>query len=210
MKFPAATAANQPDTMPRIFRTRRDWLKSSALLGTCAALPVARVEVYYSIDPDPRARFWRSAEVVRGAGEFSAKLPLHSHDFPLFAFANVYHTLPKPESLAQLPGNAPEIILTPIDLSAYPYHSNIVLVYKRMERTLQQPRYYYHPKGIEIYDGRRLPLVVPNPVLPGGLVVLEFVTERTLVPDPKNAKRMMTGPRSTNVVSHYISPPHKK
>jgi hypothetical protein len=69
-------------------------------------LPVARVEVYYSIDPDPRARFWRSAEVVREAGEFSAKLPLHSHDFPLFAFANVYHTLPKPESLAQLPGNA--------------------------------------------------------------------------------------------------------
>ena len=24
---------------------------------------------------------------------------------PLFAFANVYHTLPKPESLAQIPGN---------------------------------------------------------------------------------------------------------
>lgn len=67
-------------------------------------LPVARVEVYYSIDPDPRARFWRSAEVHRDAEGFIAHLPLHTLDTPLFAFANVYHTLPKPESMAQLPG----------------------------------------------------------------------------------------------------------
>ncbi|MBV6499101.1 MAG: hypothetical protein CJBNEKGG_01551 [Prosthecobacter sp.] len=67
-------------------------------------LPVARVEVYYSIDPDPRARFWRSAEVHRDAEGFIAQLPLHNLDTPLFAFANVYHTLPKPESMAQLPG----------------------------------------------------------------------------------------------------------
>lgn len=68
------------------------------------SLPVARVEVYYSVDPDPRARFWRSAEVSREGGAFSAKLPLHTLEFPLFAFANVYHELPKPESLALLPG----------------------------------------------------------------------------------------------------------
>lgn len=67
-------------------------------------LPVARVEVYYSIDPDPRARFWRSAEVHREAEGFIAHLPLHSLDTPLFAFANVYHTLPKLESLSQIPG----------------------------------------------------------------------------------------------------------
>ncbi|MEN9727678.1 MAG: hypothetical protein RL434_2044, partial [Pseudomonadota bacterium] len=67
-------------------------------------LPFARVEVYYSIDPDPRARFWRSAEVHREAEGFIAHLPLHTLDTPLFAFANVYHTLPKPESMAQLPG----------------------------------------------------------------------------------------------------------
>jgi hypothetical protein len=69
-------------------------------------LPVARVEIYYSVDPDPRARFWRSAEVTRDADGHIARLPIHAHDLPLFAFANVYHTLPKPESLAQVPGYA--------------------------------------------------------------------------------------------------------
>lgn len=68
-------------------------------------LPVARVEIYYSVDPDPRARFWRSAEVTHEGDSFIARLPLHTLDMPLFAFANVYHTLPKPVSLAALPGN---------------------------------------------------------------------------------------------------------
>jgi len=68
------------------------------------SLPVARVEIYYSTDPDPRARFWRSAEVVKESEGYIAQLPIHTHDLPLFAFANVYHTLPKPESLAQIPG----------------------------------------------------------------------------------------------------------
>ena len=69
-------------------------------------LPVARVEIFYSIDPDPRARFWRSAEVHHEAEGCIAHLPIHTLDTPLFAFANVYYTLPKPESLAQIPGNA--------------------------------------------------------------------------------------------------------
>lgn len=69
------------------------------------AWPVARCDIYYSIDPDPRARFWRSAEVVRAGDVFTAKLPLHTLDAPLFAFANVYHTLPQPLSLARLPGH---------------------------------------------------------------------------------------------------------
>lgn len=68
------------------------------------SLPVARCEIYYSVDPDPRARFWRSADVSRDGNTFTAKLPLHALDLPLFAFANVYHTLPKPESLAAIPG----------------------------------------------------------------------------------------------------------
>jgi hypothetical protein len=69
------------------------------------SLPVARVEIYYSTDPDPRARFWRSAEVQHEPEGYIAHLPIHTHDLPLFAFANVYHTLPKPESLAQIPGH---------------------------------------------------------------------------------------------------------
>ncbi|MDZ4402810.1 acetylxylan esterase [Prosthecobacter sp.] len=72
-------------------------------------LPVARVEIYYSTDPDPRARFWRSADVHHEPEGYIAQLPIHTHDLPLFAFANVYHTLPKPESLAQMPGNAKPI-----------------------------------------------------------------------------------------------------
>ncbi len=69
-------------------------------------LPVARVEIFYSVDTDPRARFWRSANVVREGDDFIATLPLHTHDLPLFAFANVLYSLPKPESLAAIPGYA--------------------------------------------------------------------------------------------------------
>lgn len=32
-------------------------------------LPVAGVEIFYSVDPDPHARFWRSANVVREGDE---------------------------------------------------------------------------------------------------------------------------------------------
>ena len=67
-------------------------------------LTVARVVIYYSVDADPRARFWRSAEVTREGESFTAPLPLHAPDLPLFAFANVYYTLPKAESLAAIPG----------------------------------------------------------------------------------------------------------
>ncbi len=70
------------------------------------SLAVARVEIFYSVDPDPRARFWRSANVVRNGDDFIATLPLHTHDLPLFAFANVVHSLPKPESLVAIPGYA--------------------------------------------------------------------------------------------------------
>jgi hypothetical protein len=68
-------------------------------------LPVDRVEIYYSVDPDPRARFWRRAEVVNDSEGYIADLPIHTHDLPLFAFANVYHALHAPESLAAIPGN---------------------------------------------------------------------------------------------------------
>jgi hypothetical protein len=85
------------------------------------SLPVARVEIYYSTDPDPRARFWRSAEVHHESEGYITRLPIHTHDLPLFAFANVYHTLPKPESLAQIPGNAKPV--TELCLSSL-FHSH--------------------------------------------------------------------------------------
>lgn len=69
-------------------------------------LPVARAETYFSVDPDPRARFWRSASAEREGDAYVAQLPLHTLDLPLFAFANIFHALPKPESLEQLPGES--------------------------------------------------------------------------------------------------------
>jgi hypothetical protein len=70
-----------------------------------SAMPVSRVKIYYSVDADPRARFWRSAEVVKTGADYTAALPLHAVDLPLFAFANVYHMLPEAVSMKALPGN---------------------------------------------------------------------------------------------------------
>jgi Dienelactone hydrolase family len=67
--------------------------------------PVARCEIFYSIDDDPRARFWRSADVSeQPGGGFTAELPLHARDAALHVFANVYFTLPEPVSLSALGG----------------------------------------------------------------------------------------------------------
>ncbi|MCP5560952.1 MAG: acetylxylan esterase [Verrucomicrobiaceae bacterium] len=66
------------------------------------SLPIARVDIYYSVDPDPRARFWRDAVAVKKGNTWEAKLPVLSLEQPLYAFANVYHTLPKAESLPHL------------------------------------------------------------------------------------------------------------
>jgi hypothetical protein len=67
--------------------------------------PAERCDIFYSVDPDPRARFWRSADVTREGGVFTASLPLESVDRPLFTFANVYHAIPEPVSMEALPGN---------------------------------------------------------------------------------------------------------
>ena len=60
-----------------------------------ATQTVVEVQIYYSIDPDPRARFWRSAQTSKSADRFTAKLPIMTVDQPLFAFANVSYQLTK-------------------------------------------------------------------------------------------------------------------
>ena len=62
-------------------------------------LPVKRVQIYYSVDPDPRSRFWRSAGALNLGGHWQAELELETLARPLFAFANVYYALPKPVAL---------------------------------------------------------------------------------------------------------------
>lgn len=84
---------DNPDGVPSL------WVKPGA-----HPWPVAGCEVFFSVDPDPLARFWRSAGVVREEGGFRAKLPLHTLDLPLFAFANVYFKLPRSVSLLQRSG----------------------------------------------------------------------------------------------------------
>ena len=66
------------------------------------SLPLARVDVYYSVDPDPRARFWRAATVSKIGDAWEAKLPVLDVGQPLFAFANVFYVLPKAELLPHL------------------------------------------------------------------------------------------------------------
>jgi hypothetical protein len=81
---------------------------------------VDRCDVYYSVDGDPRARFWRSTDVAAQRGQpkpaaeqgqagstgqcFQASLPLESLERPLFAFANVFYRLPQPVDMSELPG----------------------------------------------------------------------------------------------------------
>lgn len=66
------------------------------------SLPVVRVDAYYAQDPDPRARFWRRAEVVRRGDTWEAKLPDVDPNLPLYAFANALHRLPRSETLPHL------------------------------------------------------------------------------------------------------------
>lgn len=94
-----------PETPPtELVLQTDDHIPQLRVTPTKHAWPIAGCDIYYSVDPDPRARFWRSAEVVRDGDAFTAKLPLHTLDLPVFAFANVYFTLPEPVSLKEIPG----------------------------------------------------------------------------------------------------------
>ena len=59
--------------------------------------PIDRVHILYSVDPDPQARFWRTAPAARSGDTWSARLPILSVDQPLFAVANVHYRLKRPE-----------------------------------------------------------------------------------------------------------------
>ncbi len=51
--------------------------------------PLQSVSILYGYDRDPRARFWRSAEVTRDGDAFTAACPVMDLKEPLFVFANV-------------------------------------------------------------------------------------------------------------------------
>ncbi len=92
-----------PDTPQSELRLKsNDGVPMLRVRPDAKSLPVARVDIYYSVDPDPRARFWRDAIAVKTGNNWEAKLPVLSTNEPLYAFANVYYTLPKAESLPHL------------------------------------------------------------------------------------------------------------
>jgi len=64
------------------------------------AHPIEQVHLLYSVDPDPQARFWRTAKATSQRGNaWSALLPILSTDQPLFACANVHYKLDKPQEV---------------------------------------------------------------------------------------------------------------
>ena len=63
------------------------------------SMSAAEVHIYYSIDPSPQARFWRSADTTNEQNTWIAKLPIMSSDQALFAFANVHYRLKMPQSV---------------------------------------------------------------------------------------------------------------
>jgi hypothetical protein len=62
------------------------------------SLTVERVQLLYSVDPDPQARFWRTAEATKAGRLWTAKLPIMAVEQPLFAYANVFYEIPKSNS----------------------------------------------------------------------------------------------------------------
>lgn len=112
-----------------------------------------RCEVYYSVDGDPRARFWRSTDVVEQTGQqrsgpgqgtaigeelsFHASLPLESPERPLFAFANVFYRLPQPLDMSALPGfrePVQRLCLSSVIVSATPQQLQAAAVQAGLQR----------------------------------------------------------------------------
>ncbi|MEZ6139153.1 MAG: acetylxylan esterase [Zavarzinella sp.] len=79
---------------------------------------VTEVHVYYSLDPDPRARFWRSAEATKLGDTWTSKLPVMSVEQPLFAFANVVYKIQKANSAPQSPPTERYAISSMLHLAA--------------------------------------------------------------------------------------------
>ncbi len=57
------------------------------------ATDVAKLDIYYSVDPHILTRFWRTAEAVRTGDKWEARCPIQSTDQPLYVMANVYYPL---------------------------------------------------------------------------------------------------------------------
>ncbi|MDF1861076.1 MAG: dienelactone hydrolase family protein [Verrucomicrobiales bacterium] len=80
---------------------------------------VEKVAVFYGYDRDPRARFWRSAEVTRKGEYYLADCPVMDTSEPLFVFANV--TYDTGEKIAMPAGYEDTSLLTVTSDYSYIY-----------------------------------------------------------------------------------------
>ena len=96
----ATLKLDSPDGIPQ-FAVEPD-LSSPHKLGS--------VDVFYGYDRDPRARFWRSAEVKSDGKTYVAECPVMDLGEPLFVFANV--TYDTGEEIVLPRGNSPTPLLT--------------------------------------------------------------------------------------------------
>lgn len=88
------------------------------------SLQLDNVAIYYGYDRDPRARFWRAAQVEREGDVFYADCPIFDTGEPLFVFANVtYDTgevIPMPRGYM----DTSLVTLTSEYRAAYPHQLN--------------------------------------------------------------------------------------
>ena len=68
-----------------------------------AALPVSRVDISYSSDPQAITRFWRDAGATRVGDRWQARCPMLRDADPLFVYANVSYPLPEEFAAASRP-----------------------------------------------------------------------------------------------------------
>jgi len=75
------------------------------------------LDIYYSHDPNPKSRFWISAESAEKAGVWSTTLPVRE-DLPLYAFANCRY--PLAQAAESLEGDATSFTITSTEASHLP------------------------------------------------------------------------------------------
>ena len=79
------------------------------------------VAIFYGYDRDPRARFWRSAEVVREGDTFTAACPVLDLSEPLFVFANVTYDTGQSLRMPRGYSDTPLLTVTSECRTAFPH-----------------------------------------------------------------------------------------
>ena len=79
------------------------------------------VAVFYGYDRDSRARFWRSAEVIRDGDLFTAACPVMELGEPLFVFANVTYDTGTPLDMPRGYADTPLLTVTSQCRQAFPH-----------------------------------------------------------------------------------------